>query len=718
MTDYFCCHVERKDEETLFRSPVVETSAVYSTLHTSHSKLIITMDNKFKLVSKFKPAGDQPQAVEELCRNYNSGIDSQVLLGVTGSGKTFVMANVIEKLQKPTLIISPNKILAAQTYAEFKSFFPDNAVEYFISYYDYYQPEAYIPSSDTYIEKDSSVNDHIDRLRLKATTSLLERKDVIVVASVSCIYNLGSPSDYRNMCVEIVAGVEKTRQHILNELVAIHYERNEIEFIRGRFRVKGDTVEIFPAYLETAVRIEFYGDFIESIKEFDPLTGEILRKKDRAYIYPAKHFVTTGPKLETALQTIKTELNERLAELNSKKMLLEAQRLEQRTKYDMEMLAETGFCHGVENYSRHLAGNPPGARPTTLIDYFLEANDDFLMIADESHISLPQIRGMYEGDRSRKQTLVDFGFRLPSALDNRPLKFPEFEKLIKKFMMVSATPGVYELERSKKHIIDLVIRPTGLVDPEVVIRPIDGQIQDMMLEIQKTVDKKQRTLVTTLTKKMSEDLAVYLKEKGFKVEYLHSEIETLERIEILKNLRLGKFDVLVGINLLREGLDLPEVSLVVVLDADKEGFLRSESTLIQICGRAARNVDGRVIFYADNMTGSMQRALKEMSRRRNKQIEYNETNKIKPRSIIKAVHDLDEFQNLSKSEGITAMVAQTQAEYITAANIDGIINGIEERMKEAADSLDFETAAILRDKMLELKSMKSGKMIKIAKKKK
>jgi len=702
----------------LFRSPVVETSAVYSTLHTSHSKLIITMDNKFKLVSKFKPAGDQPQAVEELCRNYNSGIDSQVLLGVTGSGKTFVMANVIEKLQKPTLIISPNKILAAQTYAEFKSFFPDNAVEYFISYYDYYQPEAYIPSSDTYIEKDSSVNDHIDRLRLKATTSLLERKDVIVVASVSCIYNLGSPSDYRNMCVEIVAGVEKTRQHILNELVAIHYERNEIEFIRGRFRVKGDTVEIFPAYLETAVRIEFYGDFIESIKEFDPLTGEILRKKDRAYIYPAKHFVTTGPKLETALQTIKTELNERLAELNSKKMLLEAQRLEQRTKYDMEMLAETGFCHGVENYSRHLAGNPPGARPTTLIDYFLEANDDFLMIADESHISLPQIRGMYEGDRSRKQTLVDFGFRLPSALDNRPLKFPEFEKLIKKFMMVSATPGVYELERSKKHIIDLVIRPTGLVDPEVVIRPIDGQIQDMMLEIQKTVDKKQRTLVTTLTKKMSEDLAVYLKEKGFKVEYLHSEIETLERIEILKNLRLGKFDVLVGINLLREGLDLPEVSLVVVLDADKEGFLRSESTLIQICGRAARNVDGRVIFYADNMTGSMQRALKEMSRRRNKQIEYNETNKIKPRSIIKAVHDLDEFQNLSKSEGITAMVAQTQAEYITAANIDGIINGIEERMKEAADSLDFETAAILRDKMLELKSMKSGKMIKIAKKKK
>ena len=666
------------------------------------------MNNKFQLVSKFKPAGDQPQAIDELCRNYNGGVDSQVLLGVTGSGKTFVMANVIEKLQKPTLIISPNKILAAQTYAEFKSFFPNNAVEYFISYYDYYQPEAYIPSSDTYIEKDSSVNDHIDRLRLKATTSLLERKDVIIVASVSCIYNLGSPSDYRNMCVEIIAGVEKPRRQLLNELVAIHYERNEIEFIRSKFRVKGDTVEIFPAYLETAVRIEFYGDFIESIKEFNPLTGEVSRKKDRTYIYPAKHFVTTGPKLEAALKTIKTELDERLAELNAKKLFLEAQRLEQRTRYDMEMLSETGFCHGVENYSRHLAGNLPGARPSTLIDYFYEGNDNFLMIADESHISLPQIRGMYEGDRSRKQTLVDFGFRLPSALDNRPLKFPEFEKLIKKFMMVSATPGVYELERSKKHIVDLVIRPTGLVDPEVIIRPIDGQIQDMMLEIQKTVEKKQRTLVTTLTKKMSEDLAVYLKEKGFKVEYLHSEIETLERIEILKNLRLGKFDVLVGINLLREGLDLPEVSLVVVLDADKEGFLRSEPTLIQICGRAARNVDGRVIFYADNMTGSMQRALKEMGRRRNKQIEYNEANSITPKSIIKAVHDLDEFQNLSRAEGVS-VVAETQAEYITAANIDGIISGIEERMKEAADSLDFETAAMLRDKMIELKSMKSGK---------
>ncbi len=668
------------------------------------------MENKFKLVSKFKPSGDQPEAIEALVRNYQSGQSSQVLLGVTGSGKTFVMANVIERLQKPTLIISPNKILAAQTYAEFKSFFPGNAVEYFISYYDYYQPEAYIPSSDTYIEKDASINDHIDRLRLKATTSLLERKDVIVVASVSCIYNLGSPQDYQNRCVEINADKQMSREQLISDLISIHYERNEIEFIRGRFRVKGDTVEIFPAYLETALRVEFYGDSVESIKEFKPLTGEVISKKEKSYIYPAKHFVTTGEKVETALKTIKTELDERLEVLKSQKRLLEAQRLEQRTKYDMEMLKETGFCNGVENYSRHLSGNPPGTRPTTLIDYFLQDNKDFLMIADESHISLPQIRGMYEGDRSRKQTLVDFGFRLPSALDNRPLKFPEFEKLIRQFMMVSATPGAYELERSKNNIIDLIIRPTGLVDPEVVIRPINGQIQDLMQEIQKTVDRKQRTLVTTLTKKMSEDLAAYLKEKGFKVEYLHSEIETLERIEILKNLRLGKFDVLVGINLLREGLDLPEVSLVAVLDADKEGFLRSEPTLIQICGRAARNVDGRVIFYADTMTGSMQRALTEMNRRRLKQLEYNEKNRITPKSIIKAVHDLDEFQNLSREESTMQLVAEQQFDYkITPKNIDKVINEIEEQMKEYADNLDFESAAILRDKMLELKAMKSGK---------
>ncbi|OEG69437.1 excinuclease ABC subunit B, partial [Candidatus Endomicrobiellum trichonymphae] len=560
------------------------------------------MKNEFKLISKFKPSGDQPQAIDKLYYNYLNNKNSQILLGVTGSGKTFVMASVVEKLQKPTLIISPNKILAAQTYAEFKAFFPNNAIEYFISYYDYYQPEAYIPSSDTYIEKDASINDHIDRLRLKATTSLLERKDVIVVASVSCIYNLGSPKDYQNMCIEIIAGKEKTISLLLTELIASRYERNEVEFARGKFRVKGDTVEIFPAYLEAAVKIEFCGDTVERIKEFNPVTGEVISKKDKAYIYPAKLFVTDKYKINKALKTIQVELNTRLEVLKSQNKFLEAQRLEQRTKYDMEMLKETGSCNGIENYSRHLSGSMSGARPTTLIDYFVQENDDFLIIADESHISLPQIRGMYEGDRSRKQTLVDFGFRLPSALDNRPLKFQEFEKVIKKFMMVSATPGTYELNRSKKYIVDLIIRPTGLVDPEVVIHPINGQIQDLIQEIQKNVEKKQRTLVTTLTKKMSEDLAAYLKEKGFKVEYLHSEIDTLTRIEILKNLRLGKFDVLVGINLLREGLDLPEVSLVAVLDADKEGFLRSEPTLIQICGRAARNIDGRVIFYADTVT--------------------------------------------------------------------------------------------------------------------
>jgi excinuclease ABC subunit B len=664
---------------------------------------------KFKLVSNFKPSGDQPHAIDELYHNYLKGKDSQVLLGVTGSGKTFVMANVIEKLQKPTIIISPNKILAAQTYAEFKSFFPNNAIEYFISYYDYYQPEAYIPSSDTYIEKDASINDHIDKLRLKATTSLLERKDVIVVASVSCIYNLGSPKDYQNRCIEIISGEEKSMKILLSELVASYYERNEVEFIRGRFRVKGDTVEIFPAYLETAIRIEFYGDEIESIKEFNPLTCEIINKKNKAYIYPAKLFVTDGKKIERALKNIQIELDGRLKVLKSQNRFLEAQRLEQRTKYDMEILRETGSCNGIENYSRHLSGNPDGARPTTLIDYFLQDNNDFLIIADESHISLPQIRGMYEGDRNRKQTLIDFGFRLPSALDNRPLRFNEFEGLIKKIMMVSATPGAYELKRSKKNIIDLIIRPTGLVDPKVVIRPIKGQIQDLMIEIKKTVDKEQRTLITTLTKKTAEDLAFYLKEKGFKVEYLHSEIETLERIEIIKNLRLGKFDVLVGINLLREGLDLPEVSLVAILDADKEGFLRSEPTLIQICGRAARNIDGRVIFYADNMTGSMQKALNEMERRRKKQIEYNEKNGIQPKTIIKAIHELDEFQKLSRQKSISQIVKKERYDYaVTPKNIDSIIKELEVQMKDAAENLDFETAAALRDKMLELKNMKLG----------
>jgi excinuclease ABC subunit B len=669
------------------------------------------MEKKFELMSKFKPSGDQPLAIDKLYNNYLNNNNSQVLLGVTGSGKTFVMANVIERLQRPTLIISPNKILAAQTYAEFKSFFPGNSVEYFVSYYDYYQPEAYISSSDTYIEKDVSINDHIDRLRLKAITSLLERKDVVVIASVSCIYSLGSPRDYQNMCIEIIVGEEKFLNELLAELVASHYERNDLEFKRGKFRAKGDTIEIFPAYLKTAVRIEFYGNIVESIKEFNPVTGDVLSKKNKTYIYPAKLFVTSKDRISRALETIQIELNDRLMKLNSQNKLLEAQRLNQRTKYDMEMLRETGLCNGIENYSRHLSGNLPNSRPMTLIDYFSQKNDDFLLIVDESHISIPQIKGMFEGDRSRKQTLIDFGFRLPSALDNRPLKFHEFEKFMKKVMMVSATPGSYELERSRKYIVDLIIRPTGLVDPEVIVRPASGQIKDLIFEIKKNVKKNHRTLITTLTKKMTEDLSVYLRDKGFKVEYLHSEIDILERIDILKNLRLGSFDVLIGVNLLREGLDLPEVSLVVVLNADKEGFLRSTSTLIQVCGRAARNVEGRVIFYADSHTDSMQRALKEMNRRRQKQIEYNKRNNIKPKSIIKAIHDLNEFKSLSREKSMSHIVVKEEFDYkkITPKNIDIVIRKVEMCMKESANNLDFESAAILRDKMMELKSMKSRK---------
>ena len=665
------------------------------------------MKNEFKLVSNFSPAGEQPQAIDKLSKNILANKKTQVLLGVTGSGKTFVIANVIQKVQKPTLIISPNKILAAQLYSEFKSFFPHNAVEYFISYYDYYQPEAYIPQTDTYIEKDSSINDHIDRLRLKATTSILERRDVIVVASVSSIYNLGAPEDYQNMCVKISVGQKTTRDKIIEQLIAIQYERNEIDFIRGKFRVKGDILDIFPAYLETAIRIDFFGDEIDTIKEFNVLTGEILNKKEKTYIYPAKHFVTSSDKLKTSIKLIENELENRVANLKAEGKLLEAQRLLQRTKYDMEMLQETGICHGVENYSRHLSLRPEGTRPTTLIDYFLsnELTKDFMLVIDESHISLPQIRGMYEGDRSRKQTLVDFGFRLPSALDNRPLKFNEFEQIINQSIMVSATPGKYELEKSKNDIVELVIRPTGLVDPEVIIRPIDNQIKDMIEEIKKVISKKQRVLITTLTKKMSEDLTAYLKEKGFNVEYMHSSIESLKRIEIIRDLRLGKFDILVGINLLREGLDLPEVALVVILDADKEGFLRSEQTLIQTCGRAARNVDGKVIFYADKITGSMDRAIKEMVRRRKKQLEYNKKNKITPKTIIKAVSELEEFQFKAKETSQQILVKQLNEEYISSKNINQIMKSLEQQMKEAADNLDFETAVIFRDKLKELKSM-------------
>ncbi len=666
----------------------------------------------FKLQSNFKPSGDQPAAIQEILRGLD-GKDGprkrdQVLLGVTGSGKTFTMANVIAAQNRPTLIISPNKILAAQLYAEFKQFFPENAVEYFISYYDYYQPEAYVPQSDTYIEKDSSINDHIDRLRLKATSSLLERRDVIIVASVSCIYGLGSPKEYKEMCVGLEKGTAKRpREQILKELVAIQYERNEVQFSRGKFRVRGESLEIFPAYLETALRVEFFGDEIEHIYEINPLTGAKLREKDRVYVYPARHFVTTQPSLEAAITEIGKEMIQRLEVLRSKNKLLEAQRLEQRTRYDMEMLRETGMCHGVENYSRHLSGRKEGERPACLFDYFPK---DFLLMIDESHVTVPQIGGMYEGDRSRKQILVDYGFRLPSALDNRPLKFPEFETLVNQVLYVSATPGPYELKATKGEIIEQVIRPTGLVDPEVTIHPIDGQIHHLLEEIQATVKNKERVLVTTLTKRLSEDLTDFLVEKDIRARYLHSEIDALERVKLILDLRKGLFDVLVGINLLREGLDIPEVGLVAILDADKEGFLRSETTLLQICGRAARNVNGRVIFYADIMTGSMKRALDEMNRRRTKQIEYNIEHKITPKTIVKAVQELEEFQAEAKNEGL-ALIGRDDLRYVSKAALPELATEIENRMREAADQLDFETAAALRDQLMEIREMAAHKKV-------
>ena len=656
----------------------------------------------FKLSSSFKPAGDQPAAIEELVRGVRSGNRHQVLLGVTGSGKTFTAANVIAQVQKPTLVLSPNKILAAQLYAEFKQFFPENAVEYFISYYDYYQPEAYVPSSDTFIEKDSSVNDHIDRLRLKATSSLLERNDVIIVASVSCIYGLGSPENYKALCVGLERGRSMSREDLLQGLVNIHYERNEVEFARGKFRVKGDTVEIFPAYLETALRVEFFGHEIERISEIHPLTGRILKDKERVFIYPARHFVTTRPELDAALGVIEKELDEQLTFFQSKGKLLEAQRLEQRTRYDMEMMREMGFCNGVENYSRPLSGRHPGERPACLIDYFPK---DFLLIVDESHVSLPQVNGMYEGDRSRKQTLVDYGFRLPCALDNRPLKFAEFEALVPQAIYVSATPGPYELKQTQGVIVEQVIRPTGLVDPVVDIRPTEGQIDDLIKEVEAVAAKKERVLVTTLTKRMAEDLADFLTRKNLRVRYLHSEINALQRIDILKDLRKGVFDALIGINLLREGLDLPEVSLVAVLDADKEGFLRSETTLIQVCGRAARNVNGRVIMYADHKTGSMHRALEEMNRRRHKQLAYNKENDISPKTIIKSVQELEEFQIQAQSTHISKIFMDDDPMMLQGDKLPEMVKELESRMIEAADSLQFELAAVLRDKIAEIRQM-------------
>ncbi|HMU96139.1 MAG TPA: excinuclease ABC subunit UvrB [Elusimicrobiota bacterium] len=656
----------------------------------------------FEVVSRFSPSGDQPAAIEQLVRGLRAGEKHQVLLGVTGSGKTFTMANVIAALDCPTLVLSPNKILAAQLYAELKAFFPKNAVEYFISYYDYYQPEAYVPQSDTYIEKDASINDHIDRLRLKATSSLLERRDVIVVASVSAIYGLGSPREYKDLCVGLEVGAPRERDDVTRGLVDIQYERNEIDFSRGKFRVKGDVVDIFPAYLETALRVEFEGGILKRLREINPLTGETLQEKERTFVYPAKHFVTTGPTIDRALEEIRRELSGRLAVLRGEGKLLEAQRLEQRTRFDMEMMKELGFCHGIENYSRPLSGRKPGERPACLFDYF---PSDYLVVIDESHVTVPQIGGMYEGDRSRKQTLVDYGFRLPSALDNRPLKFPEFEALVPRVVYVSATPGPYELKKTGGAVVEQVIRPTGLVDPEVLLRPIQGQVEDLVGRLQERVKRRERVLVTTLTKKTAEDLSDYLEGRGLRVRYLHSDIESLRRIEILKDLRRGTFDVLVGINLLREGLDLPEVSLVAVLDADKEGFLRSETTLIQVCGRAARNVNGQVVLYADKITGSMERAMGEMDRRRKKQLAHNAAEGITPKTIVSAVHDLEEFQIKAKESQLPGLFREAGAAYLTRKELPGLIKQLETQMREAAEALDYELAAVIRDKMMEIKDM-------------
>jgi len=650
---------------------------------------------EFQLVSDMRPTGDQPRALAKLVEGLKRGDEHQTLLGVTGSGKTYVMANVIEQVQRPTLVLSHNKTLAAQLYSEFREFFPHNAVEYFVSYYDYYQPEAYIPRTDTYIEKDAAINAEIEKLRLAATSSLLSRRDVIIVASVSCIYNIGSPEEYGRDVVKIQRGESRRRQQLLRHLAEIYYERNDIDLQRGRFRARGDTVDIFPAYRETALRVEFCGDTVERITEIAPLTGEILQEHDAVQVFPAKHFVTSQARIEMAEKSIREELAERLAFLREQEQLLEAQRLEQRTNYDLEMMREVGYCSGIENYSRHLSGRDPGQQPWTLLDYFPH---DFLMVVDESHITLPQVRGMYKGDRARKQVLIDFGFRLPSALDNRPLRFEEFEDHIHQVVYTSATPRPYELQRSDQ-VVELIIRPTGLVDPEIVLRPTKGQIDDLLAEINKRIELGERVLVTTLTKRMSEDLADYLLEMGIKVHYLHSEIHTIERVEILRDLRMGVYDVVVGINLLREGLDLPEVSLVAILDADKEGFLRSRNSLIQTIGRASRHVHGQVIMYADDITQSMREAIDETNRRRQIQVRHNEQHGIVPTSIIKEIRDL--------TDRVRA-VAEETAEYVVGQDIPRdqlrrLISELEKQMKGAAARLEFEKAALLRDQIIELR---------------
>ena len=652
----------------------------------------------FRLVSDMTPKGDQPEAIRALVDGVKRGERFQTLLGATGTGKTFVMSHLIAQIQRPTLLLSHNKTLAAQLYAELKSFFPENAVEYFVSYYDYYQPEAYIPQTDTYIEKDSSINDRLDRLRLAATTSLQSRQDVIIVSSVSCIYNLGDPEEYRALLLFLEVGQEVPRRDLLRRLVGLLYERNDVDFARGRFRVRGDTVEIFPAYAETAVRLELLGDRIERISVVNPVTGERLQQMDRFALYPAKHFITGEDRIEGALASIEQELGERLRELKAQGKLLEAQRLESRTRYDMEMLREVGYCHGVENYSRALSGRAPGSRPWCLLDYF---PGPFLTIIDESHATIPQVRGMYEGDRARKQVLVDFGFRLPSCLDNRPLRFGEFEQLIQQTLLVSATPGPYELQLTKGQVVQQVIRPTGLLDPEMEVRPIGGQVDDLLAEVRRRAQVGERTLVTTLTKRMAEDLAAYLKEAGLRVTYIHSDLDAFERVEILRNLRLGTFDCVVGINLLREGLDLPEVSLVCVLDADKEGFLRSPTTLIQVAGRAARHLNGRVLLYADQITDSMRQAMTETERRRKIQIEYNRKHRITPRSVEKAIHAGIEEAAKEEAQEVVREAAGFDADRF---DLEQVVAELEEEMELAARNLHFERAAVLRDQISELRS--------------
>ena len=649
---------------------------------------------KFKLVSKYKPSGDQPKAIEALSNGILSGKKEQILLGVTGSGKTFTMANVIAKVNKPTLVLAHNKILAAQLCSEFKEFFPENAVEYFVSYYDYYQPEAYIPSTDSYIEKDSSINDEIDKLRHSATTALSERRDVIIVASVSCIYSLGSPEEYRNMVVSIRQGAEKPRDQLIDELVKIQYERNDINFVRNKFRVRGDVLEIFPSRSnDTAIRVEYFGDEIDRICEINVVTGEIISTLSHAAIFPASHYVVGDDKIEEAIKDIDAELEERINYFNANNKLVEAQRIAQRTHYDMEMLKEIGVCSGIENYSRVLASRPAGSTPMTLLDHF---PDDFLLIVDESHVTLPQVRAMYAGDRARKTTLIDYGFRLPSAYDNRPLNFDEFNAHIKSAIYVSATPG--QIEKSKTDtIVEQVIRPTGLVDPEIIVKPTEGQIDDLLSEINSRTERHERVLITTLTKKMAEDLTTYYENLGIKIKYMHHDIDTIERMEIIRDLRNGEFDVLVGINLLREGLDIPEVTLVAILDADKEGFLRSETSLIQTIGRAARNSEGKVIMYADAVTGSMERAITETERRRSIQMKFNEEHGIVPKTIIKEVRNVLEITSKEKVE------EKSHNKKMSAKERSELIASLTEEMKNAAKMLEFEHAAYLRDKIKELK---------------